>query len=223
MTKTCTKCGETYPATFEYFFREKRGKYGLRSKCRACFSAETLINKQKPEVRERALIQGRKYYHENKEEYAEKWQRYYKQNAETIKARASEYGKNNRSKLRLVDARRRENGQFRLSSNISRSIRQSLFRFSGKGGAPWESLVGYTKAELIEHIESRLQPGMTWDNYGEWHLDHIIPVVVFNFTSYEHVDFKRCWALKNLRPMWASENISKGAKLEQDFQPALAM
>ena len=64
---------------------------------------------------------------------------------------------------------------------------------------------------------------MTWDNYGKWHIDHIVPISVFNYTKTEHEDFKRCWALGNLRPLWAFDNISKGAKLEKHFQPYLEL
>lgn len=62
---------------------------------------------------------------------------------------------------------------------------------------------------------------MSWDNYGKWHIDHKTPKSVFNFTQAEHRDFKRCWALKNLQPMWAEDNHSKGAKLTNHFQPSL--
>jgi hypothetical protein len=64
---------------------------------------------------------------------------------------------------------------------------------------------------------------MTWGNYGQWHVDHKIPISAFNYETPDDIDFKRCWALKNLRPMWAKENISKGAKLDKPFQPALAL
>jgi len=62
---------------------------------------------------------------------------------------------------------------------------------------------------------------MTWDNYGKWHIDHIVPIKVHNFSKVEDEDFKRCWALKNLQPLWGYENISKGAKIESHFQPML--
>ncbi|MFH1762494.1 MAG: HNH endonuclease, partial [bacterium] len=65
--------------------------------------------------------------------------------------------------------------------------------------------------------------GMAWKNYGEWHVDHIIPRSVFNYEKAEDVDFKRCWALDNLQPLWGIENISKGNKLDADFQPALLL
>jgi hypothetical protein len=55
----------------------------------------------------------------------------------------------------------------------------------------------------------------------KWDIDHVIPVSAFNFTRAEDVDFKHCWSLKNLRPLWRKQNISKRDKLEIPFQPAL--
>lgn len=108
----------------------------------------------------------------------------------------------------------------KLRRNIGRRIHFSLK--DGKNGRGWESLVGYTAKQLIRHLEKQFDKGMSWENYGAgWHLDHKIPVSVFNFTEIGHLDFKKCWSLKNLRPMWAKENLSKGAKIKKPFQPSL--
>jgi len=53
-------------------------------------------------------------------------------------------------------------------------------------------------------------------------LNHVVEGV-FNFTNPDHMDFKKCWALKNLQPMWAKDNIIKGAKLDKHFQPSLLL
>jgi hypothetical protein len=53
---------------------------------------------------------------------------------------------------------------------------------------------------------------MSWDNVGKWHIDHIIPLSSFRFTSMDDPEFRAAWALSNLRPMWATENILKGAR-----------
>ncbi len=65
--------------------------------------------------------------------------------------------------------------------------------------------------------------GYTWDDFlsGALHIDHETPVAVFNFTSPSDYDFKRCWALTNLRLLPALENLKKGAKLRIPFQPSL--
>jgi hypothetical protein len=54
---------------------------------------------------------------------------------------------------------------------------------------------------------------MTWDNYGEWHVDHKIPMNSFQFESTDDIGFKECWKLSNLQPLWGPENLSKGTKL----------
>lgn len=53
---------------------------------------------------------------------------------------------------------------------------------------------------------------MSWDNYGEWHIDHKIPDCKFNYISVNDKEFQKCWALKNLQPLWAIENLRKGSK-----------
>lgn len=71
---------------------------------------------------------------------------------------------------------------------------------------------GYTGAQLRAHLERQFTRGMSWGNYGEWHVDHILPLASFNLSSAGDADFKAAWALTNLRPMWAKANISKGSK-----------
>lgn len=110
---------------------------------------------------------------------------------------------------------------FRISRNLRAAIHSSLR--GNKNGARWERIVGYTAEKLIKHLEKNFKPGMNWRNYGLWHIDHKTPISVFNFTSYRHPDFKRCWSLKNLQPLWAAENLSKNNKLTKPFQPLLPL
>ncbi len=112
---------------------------------------------------------------------------------------------------------------FKLHTRMASEIRQTI---SGqKRYRKWEDLVGYTTSQLKRHLEKQFTPGMTWQNHTRtgWHIDHIIPRTAFNFTKPEHPDFKKCWALKNLRPLWYQENISKSNKLMKPFQPSLAL
>jgi hypothetical protein len=68
------------------------------------------------------------------------------------------------------------------------------------------------------------KPGMTWENYGTyWHIDHKVPVVVHNFNRPEDIDFRLCWALRNLQPLEALENMKKQDKLDKPFQPSLRL
>ena len=102
-----------------------------------------------------------------------------------------------------------------MSSGIRCAIR------GAKAGRHWETLVGYTVKDLIKHLQKRFVDGMTWDNYGNWHIDHIIPQSAFHFTTTEDIDFKRCWALSNLQPLWEHDNLAKGTRITKSFQPSL--
>ncbi|MEK6884041.1 MAG: hypothetical protein AABY22_30710, partial [Nanoarchaeota archaeon] len=86
---------------------------------------------------------------------------------------------------------------------------------NGKEGRSWRSLVPYTLEELKRHIESLFTEGMTWERLinGEIHIDHVMPRRFFYFTTFKDEDFKKCWALSNLQPLWAPDNCSKGDKL----------
>lgn len=95
----------------------------------------------------------------------------------------------------------------KVNYNFSRQIRKSLN--GSKNGSSWESLVNYNLLDLKNHLESLFLDGMSWDNYGKWHIDHIIPQDSFNITSSKCIDFKKCWSLSNLQPLWAKDNILK--------------
>jgi hypothetical protein len=72
-------------------------------------------------------------------------------------------------------------------------------------------LLPYSLDDLIQRLESQFKEGMSWDNYGEWHVDHIKPMSSFEFDSPEDISFQECWSLGNLQPLWAKENLSKGS------------
>jgi hypothetical protein len=108
--------------------------------------------------------------------------------------------------------KRKTDPRYRVSNGFSRSVRRGLK--NGKGGVSWKTMVGYSVDQLMAHLEAQFLPGMTWDNYGRaWHIDHRLPVSSFSFSSYSDDGFKKCWCLSNLSPMWALDNIRKGAKI----------
>lgn len=113
--------------------------------------------------------------------------------------------KNNRE---YEKKRRKIDPQFKLNKDTSSSIRRSLKE--NKAGKHWEDLVGYSLQDLIDRLSVNFQKGMTWDNYGKWHVDHKKPVSAFNFKSPEDKEFKECWSLCNLQPLWAEDNFKKG-------------
>lgn len=98
----------------------------------------------------------------------------------------------------------------RLKDSISCYIYQGIRE--NKSFRRWESLVGYALPDLMSHLEAKFHDGMTWDNYGQWHVDHIKPIALFNFEKPEDAGFKMCWAMQNLQPLWAKDNIAKGCK-----------
>jgi hypothetical protein len=73
----------------------------------------------------------------------------------------------------------------------------------------WSKHLGYTMQELHAHIERQFIAGMSWHNMGQWHIDHIVPVASFTFNSVDDAEFRACYALTNLRPMWGADNIRK--------------
>ena len=76
-------------------------------------------------------------------------------------------------------------------------------------------LIGCTVDELKEHINSQLNDGMTFDNYGLWEIDHIIPVSSFNFNNQSEII--ECFNYKNLQPLWREDNIKKSNKINLQF------
>lgn len=80
----------------------------------------------------------------------------------------------------------------------------------GKSSARVFRDFGYSLEELMSHLELRFEPGMTWENYGAWHIDHIKPCALFDHADPEQV--KACWSLSNLQPLWAADNVKKGSR-----------
>lgn len=107
-------------------------------------------------------------------------------------------------------ARRASDPSWRISAHMKTMMHRGLS--GGKQGQSWREFVPYTLQELMDHIERQFLPGMTWENRTEWHIDHIVPLSSFSFTSPEDADFKAAWALTNLRPLWAKDNMRKSAK-----------
>jgi len=199
--KICAKCKQELSIQKGYFCKRKTSKDGLNYWCKDCRSENQ-----------------RRYRKLNRKKRLE-WDRNYRLvNKEKLKRRRDAYKNKKNARKREM---RIENPKTRLNDSISAMIRFALKE--QKNGRHWENLTGYTLEQLVSHLEKQFQPGMSWDNYGEWQIDHIIPISAFNFTRPECIDFKKCWALENLQPLWASENISKFNRLEQDFQPSLAI
>jgi len=85
-----------------------------------------------------------------------------------------------------------------------------------KQGQKWEEFVNYNVNDLINHLENLFESWMNWNNWGiynpikkTWQIDHIKPKNQFNYISYTDSEFKKCWALNNLRPLETIKNLKK--------------
>ena len=131
-----------------------------------------------------------------------------------------EYRRNNREKVntwrRNERNRSKENKtdvyiKTRIKENLARRL-----RFILNGIQKSEStcdIIGCSPEELKKYIESTFSEGMTWENYGEWHIDHIIPCAAFDHNSEK--ELKACWNFKNLRALWGADNIKKSSNFDQ--------
>jgi hypothetical protein len=111
-------------------------------------------------------------------------------------------------------ANKRANDQlFKLKELLRSRLRNAL---EGKKKSDRAvNLVGCSLEDLKAHLESTFQEGMTWDNQGEWHVDHIIPCVAFELE--DPVEQKACFHYRNLQALWKVDNSRKGGRYtEQD-------
>jgi len=182
-----------------------------RTKCKKCLRkvANKWRNENKKKIKEynKKNINGIKVWREkNKEKLKEKRLEYYEKNKERIR--------------KYTNRKYHNDKKYNLNNRISRAIRKSLR--GNKRGKHWEDLVGYTVEQLIKSLQEKFKNGMGWNNMGKWHIDHKIPISAFNFKSPFDIDFKKCWNLKNLQPLWSLENIKKSNKLEKSHQPSLS-
>ena len=138
-------------------------------------------------------------------EYYQSHQKYFQEYSLKYRKTKSK-GKHHRTRAKVAKSPSR-----RLSLVFSNSVRRGLVH--GKGGKKTWQMLGYTLDDLRSRLASLFVEGMTWDNYGEWHIDHIIPIGFFVFESADDVEFKMCWRLENLQPLWAADNYRKAAKM----------
>jgi len=101
----------------------------------------------------------------------------------------------------------------KLRHNIKSNLNRALRRHKGsKMGLSIIKLLNYSIDQLKTHLELKFLPDMTWENYGQWHIDHIVPDSWFTYSSVDDQGFKDSWDLSNLQPLWAKENIKKSNK-----------
>lgn len=208
---TCPKCQEEKNHTEEFFNKNKvGGKIYLEKTCKKCRykrNNERRIERyySDPEFRRRILISTEKSRQKSQANRNETWR-----NRMEATRRWKE---RNPDKVKAMNKRRNDkrwkDPTYKISKIMSNKV-NSLIK--DKNNSRLFDLLDYSLEDLMSHLESQFQDGMAWSNHGEWHIDHIRPVCSFNFTSKNDKEFKECWALSNLQPLWAKDNLSKGGK-----------
>jgi len=224
-TKTCTKCGNTKNIN-DFIFRKKRKCWeSVCSFCRTIISQKYYANnKEKLKQHQKEYRIKNKHidqiWSKNNPNYRKEWAAKHREqlNEGERKRRKLPESKLKRNKKRKDN--KNKNPAIKLRENISRSIRYVLKDNNGsKHNTSCLKHLGYTPKQLIDYLESLWEKWMNWSNYGvfkygekRWNIDHIIPQSKLPYSSMEEENFKRCWALSNLRPLEAMENIKKSNK-----------
>jgi hypothetical protein len=163
-------------------------------------------------------IANKKYLIKNKERLTEYHKEWSKENRDRLNEYHKEWREKNidkhREKKRNYQKRKRHTDPiYKLISNFRTAIYIVLKENKLDKYSNYFNMVGYSAEQLKEHLEKRFKDDMSWENYGEWHIDHIKPISSFVFESVDDKEFKECWSLNNLQPMWGVENIKKSNKL----------
>lgn len=208
--KNCPVCLRSLPATTEFFW--KKGQ-GLHRRCAICMRAADKAKYAAAPERKRSSVAA--WRAANPEAVDEIGRKHYQKFREKKIAQAREWAAKNPEKRRqymkdLHQRRMRDDPKYRVKRSVGAYVR--LLIKSGKKSARLESILGYSISDLMVHLERQFVDGMAWDNYGQWHIDHIVPVASFQYESYDSEEFRRCWGLPNLRPLWAAENLGKRDK-----------
>lgn len=220
--KRCSHCKSEKPET--EFGKDKSRRDGLNHSCLACCrKASAKIRERNPEKARKASRECVKRRRDANPEaaraYHRKWYASQKNNPEFIEQRrlsASKcYYANREARVTRQTARMKRklstDPALRLEMNLRTRI-SGLLRYKGRGSARTLELLGCSIGRLMEYLKAHFKPGMTFDNYGRegWHVDHIKPCKLFDLSDPEQQ--KQCFNWLNLQPLWATENLKKGAR-----------
>ena len=152
---------------------------------------------------------GAKSYRINKDHIMERRKIYRRDNAEKVAAQAASYYQKNKSKIAKHNADRRKNDPYYKLAIRVRDRFNDAFKNGRKSGSAVRDL-GCSIGAFRLFIENQFESGMSWDNYGEWHLDHVQPLASFDLT--ERSQFLTACNWLNYQPLWAIDNTRKGAR-----------
>ena len=138
---------------------------------------------------------------------------YYNNNLEQSRMQRAAYDAAHREEC---NARKRTRYSWRWHNDpifrIIKNQRNRLHELVVNKPTSFSKSVGCNSTFLRQYLESKFQPGMTWDNYGKWEIDHIRPLVSFDLEDAEQ--FKQACHHTNLQPLWEKDNIAKSDKWE---------
>tara|TARA_B110000503_G_C6847029_1_gene289200 strand:- start:49 stop:585 length:537 start_codon:yes stop_codon:yes gene_type:complete len=140
----------------------------------------------------------KEYYEANKKRINKRKADWYANNKESVKARVKEYNVKEYN----------SNPNFRLRSLLRSRLWKAINQDKKQSGM--FDLLGCTIDELKVYLEKQFTTGMTWDNQGAWHIDHIKPCASFDLTK--ESEQRKCFHYTNLQPLWAKDNLIKGDK-----------
>lgn len=193
--KNCSVC--KLSKSKENFGKHRGRSDGFDSQCKQCIHEKNV-----------------KHYAENADAVKEKNRLQYQTRKEKAKKTSKEYYYANREVVlakSLVRQKRKlkEDPKYRLSRRLRNRLWYALQKKSWKKNTKFSAYIGCTLDELKAHIESLFVAEMTWENMGSWHIDYIVPL---SSALTEEAMYKLCH-FSNLTPLWARDNLSKGAKL----------
>lgn len=149
---------------------------------------------------EKAKEKKKEYYIKTRDKQLKYWVEYRKKPGN--KKKFNEYFS------KWINKKLKEDPHFKLKLNLSHRINLALKTKGVSKSKRTRELIGCTVSELWQHLEKQFQPGMTKENYGKWHIDHIKPCALFDLTKEE--EQIKCFHYTNLQPLWAIDNIRKG-------------
>ena len=163
--------------------------------------------------KEKQKQHAKEYYQKNKEkklQYNKEWRL---KNKEYHKLYSSNYYYFNKLEINKKTIIRQAK-RYKTDTNykITRILRKRLYYAVKNKKFKTMELLGCDVKKLWQHLESKFQPGMTRENHGLWHVDHIIPCASFDLRC--PVQQLACFHYTNLQPLWAIDNLKKGAKYD---------
>jgi hypothetical protein len=208
--KTCTCCGVSKEISL--FHKNRKAKDGLQSRCKDCGKAEQKARYQANP--EKAKARAKAYYQADPEKQKARVKARYQANPEKVKAQIKAWKKANPEKEKAYDKARyqanKDDPCFKVMMSQGDRISKALKGI--KMAAPAKELVGGSWETLVAHLESKFEDWMTWENHGSWHIDHIKPCSSFDFNDPQQQ--YECFHWTNTQPLRASENRSKGSKVQ---------